>query len=214
MAAPASSTGQEAWGYGATRASDTVSPEISWQKPVTLPPPCTGSSRPLATSRQYWSGVVDVAERTIAPLVPPRLSVSAGRQLLATRGGRLPVAELLAPPRAGSLVYGMGKIDTWGVVSNRDTVQALGWAPGDRLQIALVGGSVVVHRDPAGVFAMGPKPYLVLPAAVRHRSGVRPGEPVLVAADPRHDVLVVHPLAALDSMIATYHASLTTGDAA
>jgi hypothetical protein len=152
-----------------------------------------------------------VAERTIAPLVPPRLSVSAGGQLLATRGGQLPVAELLAPPRAGSLVYGMGKIDTWGVVSNRDTVQALGWTPGDRLQIALVGGSVVVHRDPAGVFAMGPKPYLVLPAAVRHRSGVHPGERVLVAADPRHDVLVVHPVAALDSMIATYHASLTTG---
>jgi hypothetical protein len=155
--------------------------------------------------------VVAVAERKIAPLVPPRLSVSAGRQLLATRGGQLPVGDLLPTPRTGSLVYGMGKIDTWGVVSNRDTIQALGWAPGDRLQIALVGGSVVVHRDPAGVFAMGPKPYLVLPATVRHRSGVRPGERVLVAADPHHDVLVVHPLTALDTMITTYHATLTTG---
>jgi hypothetical protein len=152
-----------------------------------------------------------VAERTIAPLVPPRLSVSAGGQLLATRGGQLPVAELLSSPRVGSLVYGMGKIDTWGVVSNRDTVQALGWAPGDRLQIALVGRSVVVHRDPAGVFAIGPKPYLVLPATVRHRSGVCPGERVLLAADPHHDVLVVHPLAALDTMITLYHTSLTTG---
>jgi hypothetical protein len=105
----------------------------------------------------------------------------------------------------------MGKIDAWGVVSNRDTIQALGWTPDDRLHIALVGGSVVAHRDPAGAFAMGPRPYLVLPAAVRHRSGVRPGERVLVAADPHHDVLVIHPLAALDTMIATYHASLTTG---
>jgi hypothetical protein len=105
----------------------------------------------------------------------------------------------------------MSKIDTWGVVSNRDTIQALGWTPGDHLQIALVGRSVVVHRDPAGAFAMGPKPYLVLPAMVRHRSGVRPGERVLVAADPHHDVLVVHPLAALDVMITTYHAALTTG---
>jgi hypothetical protein len=152
-----------------------------------------------------------VAERKVAPLVPPRLSVSAGRQLLATRSVRLPVAELLAPPRAGTLVYGMGKIDTWGVVSNRDTVEALGWIAGDRLQIALVGGSVVAHRDPTGAFALGPKPYLVLPAAVRHRSGVRPGERVLVAADPHHDVLVVHPLTALDTMITIYHASLTTG---
>lgn len=77
-----------------------------------------------------------MAERKVAPLVPPRLSVSAGRQLLATRGGQLPVAELLALPRAGRLIYGMGKIDTWGVVSNRDTVQALRWASGDHLQIA------------------------------------------------------------------------------
>ena len=116
-----------------------------------------------------------------------------------------------SPPRAGSLVYGMGKIDTWGVVSNRDTIQALRWAPGDRLQIALIGGSVVAHRDPAGVFEMGVKPYLVLPATVRHRSGVCPGERVLVAADPHHDVLVIHPLTALDTMITTYHAALTTG---
>jgi hypothetical protein len=53
------------------------------------------------------------------------------------------VAELLASPRAGSLVYDMGKTDTWGVVTNRETIKALGWAPGDRLQIALVGGSVM-----------------------------------------------------------------------
>jgi len=152
-----------------------------------------------------------VTERKIAPLLPPRLPASAGRQLLATRGSHLPVAELLAPPRAGSLVYGMGKLDTWGVVSNRDTIQTLGWAAGDRFQIAVVGVSIVVHRDPGGVFEMGPKPYLVLPATVRHRSGVQSGDRVLMAADPHHDVLVVHPLAALDSMIATYHSSLTTG---
>ncbi|MBB4911505.1 hypothetical protein [Actinophytocola algeriensis] len=33
---------------------------------------------------------------------------------------------------------------------------------------------------------------------------------MLVVADPNHDVLVVHPLTALDTMITTYHASLTT----
>ncbi len=57
-------------------------------------------------------------------------------------------------------------------MSNRATVDALGWTAGDRLHIALVGGSVVAHRDAAGAFAMGPKPYLVLPAAVRYRAGV------------------------------------------
>jgi hypothetical protein len=33
----------------------------------------------------------------------------------------------------------------------------------------------------------------------------------LIAADPNHDVLVVHPLAALDSMIIGYHACLLDG---
>lgn len=151
-----------------------------------------------------------MAERKIAPLVPPRLTRGTGRQRLASRNAQLDVVDLLSRPRAGSLVYGMGKVDERGAVSNRAAVDALGWSAGDHLHVALVGGSVVAHRDKAGAFAMGPKPYLVLPAAVRYRAGVRARDLVLVVADPNHDVLVVHPLTALDTMITTYHASLTT----
>jgi hypothetical protein len=151
-----------------------------------------------------------VAERKIAPLVPPTLARGSGRRLLAGRGTQLPVSELLARPRVGSLVYGMGHLDADGRLSNRATIDALGWAAGNCLNIALVGGSVVVHRDPTGVFVMGTKPYLVLPAALRRRNGLGARDLVLVAADPNHDVLVVHPLTALDRMITSYHASLTT----
>lgn len=151
-----------------------------------------------------------MAERKIAPLVPPTLARGSGRRLLAGRSAQLPVGELLARPRAGTLVYGMGRLDSEGRVANRSTIDALGWTAGDCLSIALVGGSVVVHRDASGAFVMGAKPYLVLPAALRRRSGLGAGDLVLVAADPNHDVLVVHPLAALDTMITTYHASLTT----
>ncbi|MFC4856117.1 hypothetical protein [Actinophytocola glycyrrhizae] len=119
-------------------------------------------------------------------------------------------STLLARSRTGSLIYGMGTLNERGAVSNWATVDALGWSTSDHLHIALVGGSVVAHRDEAGAFAMGPKPYLVLPAAVRYRAGTRARDLVLVVADPNHDVLVVHPLVALDSMITTYHASLTT----
>ena len=104
----------------------------------------------------------------------------------------------------------MGRLDSDGRLSNRSTIDALGWTAGDCLNIALVGGSVVVPRASTGAFAMGSKPYLVLPAALRRRGGLGAGDLVLVAADPNHDVLVVHPLAALDTMITTYHASLTT----
>lgn len=163
-----------------------------------------------APSSAPWLGVVGVVERKIAPLVPPRLPHGAGRQLLAHRTAHLEVAELLARPRTGTLVYGMGRLDERGVLSNRATIDALEWTVGDHLHIAVVGGSVVAHRDAAGAFAMGTKPYLILPAAVRNRSGLRARDLVLIVADPHHDVLVVHPLAALDTMITAYHASLTT----
>ena len=151
-----------------------------------------------------------MTERKIAPLVPPTLARGSGRRLLAGRSTQLQVGELLERPRAGTLIYGMGRLDADGRLSNRSTIDALGWTAGDCLSIALVGVSVVVHRDPSGVFAMGSKPYLVLPAALRRRSGLGAGDLVLVAADPNHDVLVVHPLAALDTMVTTYHATLTT----
>jgi hypothetical protein len=123
----------------------------------------------------------------------------------------LPVAELLPLPRVGSLRYGLARMDCSGVVSNRATIQALGWRCGDRLHITLIADSVVVHRSAGGVFVMPAKPYVVLPASVRHRRGFCPGQQVLIAADPDHDVLVVHPLAALDSMVVAYHAALVGG---
>lgn len=148
----------------------------------------------------------------IAALVLPRLAASPAGRLAPVRGAPLPVAYLLALPRVGSLRYGMARVDADGRVSNRSTIAALGWRGGDRLHIALVAGSVVLHRHPAGVFTMPTKPNLVvLPAAVRKRSGMRAGEQVLIAADPTHDVLVVHPLSALDSMITAFHASLVDG---
>ncbi|MGH3758784.1 hypothetical protein [Actinophytocola sp.] len=151
-----------------------------------------------------------MTESKIAPLIPPTLARGSGQRLLAGRANQLQVGELLARPRVGSLVYGMGRLDSDGRVANRSTIEALGWVAGDRLSIALVDGSVVAHRDPTGAFVMGAKPYLVLPAPLRRRDGLGNRSLVLAVADPNHDVLVVHPLAALDTMITTYHAALTT----
>ncbi|MFI7680912.1 hypothetical protein [Actinophytocola sp. NPDC049390] len=67
-----------------------------------------------------------MADRKIAPLIPPKLTCGAGHQRLAARNAHLDVVDLLAPPLTGSLVYGMVKIDTSGAVSNRSTVDALG----------------------------------------------------------------------------------------
>jgi hypothetical protein len=152
-----------------------------------------------------------MAERKVAALIPPRLSGSRADRVGMTGRGRLQVVELPAPSRSPSLLYGMGRIDADGRISNASIITSLGWSAGDRLQMALVDGSVLVHRDASGPFGISRKPYLVLPVAIRRRNGMDAGQQVLLAADPNHDVLVVHPQSALDAMITTYHASLSTG---
>lgn len=153
-----------------------------------------------------------MAERVIPALVPPRLAGPSQGRRRTGLDAPLPVAQLLALPRTGSLVYGMARVDAWGAVSNRVTVEALGWGRGDRLHICVLGTSVLAHRDPTGAFAMSGIPYLVLPAAVRKRNGLRPGDQVLVAADRQHDMLVVHPLSVVDRMLTDYHAGLVGGE--
>lgn len=156
-----------------------------------------------------------MAERVIATFVPPRLPVSprpASGAASRAAGTSLPVAELPPLPRAGSLCYGMGRVDSSGRVLDRSLVDALGWDRGDRLQLTLVAGSVVAHRHPAGVFTLTSQRYLVLPAPVRKRCGFTTGERVLLAADPQYGVVVIHPLSALDTMITAYHASRQDGE--
>jgi bifunctional DNA-binding transcriptional regulator/antitoxin component of YhaV-PrlF toxin-antitoxin module len=43
---------------------------------------------------------------------------------------------------------------------------------------------VVARRDPAGLVNMSAKSYLVIPAALRRRCGLRAGDHVLLAARP------------------------------
>lgn len=124
----------------------------------------------------------------------------------------MPVAQPVASPVAPSAVYGMGRVDASGRVAERAVIGALGWQPGDRLAMSLIHGSVLVRPDAAGVFVLSGRPYVVLPAAVRLRCGVRVGDQVLLAARPDRGVLLVHPLAVLEAMLAEHHAALLGGE--
>ena len=54
-------------------------------------------------------------------------------------------------------------------------ITMLGWQPGHRLTFTAAAGVVIARRDPAGMATMPVKPYLVIPAALRHRCGLRAG---------------------------------------
>ncbi|ROS32146.1 hypothetical protein [Amycolatopsis thermoflava] len=53
-----------------------------------------------------------------------------------------------------------------------------------------------------------------LPATLRHRCRLGPGDRVLLAADPEQDLLIVHPPAALDDLLAQRHTEALSGDPA
>ncbi|MEW2505956.1 hypothetical protein AB0878_36385 [Amycolatopsis sp. NPDC047767] len=103
-------------------------------------------------------------------------------------------------------------MDGGGRLQDRGAVAALGWSPGDRLLITLVETSVVIRWRADGVFVMPRKPYVVLPAAVRRGCGALAGSRLLLVADPVQDVVVVHPEAALQMMLRTFHAALATAE--
>jgi hypothetical protein len=121
----------------------------------------------------------------------------------------LPVVPVL---RTSSVVYGLAAVDCRGRVADHAIIAALGWLPGSRLDIRESGGLLVIRPDVHGVFSVTKQRHLRLPAAVRHCCGLIPGDRVLLAADPRRDVLIVYPPAVLDDLLAARHAELLGGD--
>ena len=48
---------------------------------------------------------------------------------------------------------------------------------------------------------MPSKPYIVIPAALRRRCGLRPGDRVLLAVFPARDALAAYPFAVVDQAL-------------
>jgi hypothetical protein len=104
------------------------------------------------------------------------------------------------------MLYGFGRIDAAGRVADRAVISALGWRCGDRLTLTAEAGVVTARRDPAGMVAMTAKPYIVIPAALRRRCGLLPGDRVLRAAAPADDTLAACSLAVVDQAIRAHGA--------
>jgi AbrB family looped-hinge helix DNA binding protein len=64
---------------------------------------------------------------------------------------------------------------------------------------------VVARRDPGAMITLPARPYVVIPAALRRRCGLRPGDRVLLAALPDEDALAAYPLAVVDQAIRAHH---------
>ena len=135
----------------------------------------------------------------IAPLIPPRSRPDVREHGRPGTARRLPMAAAAQVPAVPSdLVYGTGRIDESGRVGDRAMTAVLGWQAGDRLTFTAAAGVVIARRDPDGLVTMPAKPYLVIPAALRHRCGLRTGDHVLLAASPGEDMLTAYSFAVVD----------------
>ena len=138
----------------------------------------------------------------IAPLIPPRARPGAREHGRIAPAHRLSMAAApQVPALPGDIVYGTGRMDESGRVGDRGMIGVLGWQPGDRLTLTAAAGVVVARRDPGGMVTMPAKPYLVIPAALRRRCGLRPGDHVLLAASPGEDELTAYSFAMVDQAL-------------
>jgi bifunctional DNA-binding transcriptional regulator/antitoxin component of YhaV-PrlF toxin-antitoxin module len=129
----------------------------------------------------------------IAPLIPPRARPGGREHGRPGTVRRLPVAvapEVRKIP--DDVAYGFGRMDESGRVADRAMTSALGWQPGDRLTLTAAAGIVIARRDPDGMVTLPAKPYIVIPAALRRRCGLRPGDRVLLAVFPARDALAAY----------------------
>jgi hypothetical protein len=132
--------------------------------------------------------------RPVAPVIP---GTGRGRPRPGKPGGGRPV-PLASPPGRPEVVYGFGRIDASGRVADRATIAALGWRGGDRLTLTGEAGVMVARRDPGGMVTVPGRPYVVIPAALRSRCGLRAGDHVLLAASPGEDMLAAYSFAVVD----------------
>jgi hypothetical protein len=138
----------------------------------------------------------------IAPLIPPRGRRGAQEHRKRTTARRLPVAAAPEVPAVpDDVLYGFGRMDESGRVADRAMISVLGWQPGDRLTLTAAAGVVFARRDPGGMVTMASKPYLVIPAALRRRCGLRPGDRVLLAVFPARDALAAYSFAVVDQAL-------------
>jgi hypothetical protein len=156
---------------------------------------------------------VSVCLPPVIPSATPRERLAGALSRVTPAGEPLPLPTLV-PQRTTTCVYGLAALDVHGRLADRTIMQALGWSPGRRLHLREAAGLVVVQAHPDGEFQITRQGHLRLPALIRHRCGLAPGDRVLLAADPPQHSLIAYPPAALDTFLTQQCSELLGGESA
>jgi len=143
-----------------------------------------------------------VTAQPIAPVIPSPGRLAGTPSVRPAAVHPLPMAgpaAALSVP--ADVVYGTGRIDRSGRITDQAITCALGWREGDRLTLTAEPGFVVARRDPAGMVTMPARACLAIPAVLRRRCGLRAGDRVLLAAVPGQGLLAAYSFAVVDQAL-------------
>lgn len=170
---------------------------------------------PTFSSDTRW-GVEVVTEPLVPGLVPQsrRGQPLSPQQFAQVSSGHrvLPLSELPAVPCDVELLCRIASIDAQGRVAEQSVVRALGWGDGQRLDIRVSSGAVIVRSDASGVFTLARRCQVLIPASVRRWCDLRPRDRVLLAVDIERAVLVIHTMSAVQDMLRARHVALLDGE--
>ncbi|WP_343947281.1 AbrB/MazE/SpoVT family DNA-binding domain-containing protein [Pseudonocardia zijingensis] len=95
----------------------------------------------------------------------------------------------------------MSVLDRGGRIADRAVLAALGWTAGTRLRVDVARSHLTLQKADDGPLPVKDHRFLWLPAATRHQLGLRPGDRVLLAAEPGRRTLVSYPPATLNDLL-------------
>ena len=113
----------------------------------------------------------------------------------------LPVPALREPAREPQYLCVVSVLDSSGRIADRSPIRALGWAPGQRIDIRAVDGVVEVRASGVGTSLIAKNGHLRIPVAVRRLVRLSVGDRVLVLAHSRGDAIFGYTMDAVAALI-------------
>ncbi|ONI92653.1 hypothetical protein ALI22I_02595 [Saccharothrix sp. ALI-22-I] len=97
--------------------------------------------------------------------------------------------------------YALARFDDRGRLANQPLLAVLGWGPQERVDIRVHGASLVLQRNPRGVFTLTKRGLIPIPSVIRRWWSFETGDPVLLVAVPERAAMVIHSLVVLDKAL-------------
>lgn len=132
-----------------------------------------------------------------APVAPPvpalRLPAFTVKSAPATPARAPLPLPTLAVRRTSATVYGSSSIDHSGRLSNARIMRQLAWSADLALTWTAGPQVLLITPDPAGTFHLTTHGHVCIPAPLQHLCALRPGDRVVLAADPIAARLTIYP---------------------